>query len=201
MSKNSKAIVFDLDGTLYDTKVIDELNKRAGVRAIQDSMKINHDQAIQLFLKTKAETHSTSGAVTKLGVPEDVFKKHQLELIKPQKYITPDAELCSLIKRLKSRFKLVLFTNTRKEIANKILDALGFVEGDFDLILAGGDFQPPKPSILIIGNILKSLSVEASESFAVGDRWDVDLEPALEVGMKIKHVDSRNELITWMKSL
>jgi len=32
-------------------------------------------------------------------------------------------------------------------------------------------------------------------SYAVGDRWDVDLKPALEIGMKIKHVNSRGELL------
>lgn len=195
------AIVFDLDGTLYRNKDIEKQNIIAAINAIATYNRITLDDASALLEKNRPKYTSTSGVLAAIGVPNELFKSFQLKLIHPDQSIHPDLELCSKIRALKHRFKLLLLTNTRREIAERIIKKLGFKEGDFDLVMAGGDFSPPKPSVEVIKQALEMVSADAVGSYAVGDRWRVDLEPAKVLNMSTVEVKTREELINWIDDM
>ncbi|PPD10439.1 HAD family hydrolase, partial [Methylophilus sp.] len=176
-------------------------NIQAAINSIAAYEKIGLDKASKILEQHRAKSFSTSGILNKLEIPPELFKHYQLEMIHPEEIITSDLELCSKIRELKPFFKLILLTNTRREIADKIIEKLGFLSGDFDLILGGGDFSPPKPSVEVVKQALKMVSADASGSYAVGDRWRVDLEPAQDLGMNTVEVKSRDELINWIKQM
>lgn len=196
-----KAIVFDLDGTLYSTKDIERQNILAAVNAIADHEKVGLSEASRILEENRTQSFSTSGTLNKLKIPAELFKHYQLKLIHPEESINSDLELCSKVRDLKSFFKLILLTNTRREIADKIIEKLGFLSGDFDLILGGGDFNPPKPSVDVVRQALNMVSADALGSYAVGDRWVVDLAPAKDLGMNTVEIKSRDELITWIEGI
>jgi FMN phosphatase YigB (HAD superfamily) len=199
-----RAIIFDLDGTLYDAKGLDAQNRSAAICAVKEFMRVSKKEATAIILQKQGSTEgltSISRALFSLGVPDDVFKKFQLKLLKPEEFIVNDGVLVSLVRNIKSEYKLVLHTNTRKELVLPIISCIGFRNDDFDLIVAGGDVEEPKPSVAELRKILTVLAVNPAECYAVGDRWLVDLAPAKILGMKTIHVASRGELVHWLQSI
>jgi putative hydrolase of the HAD superfamily len=196
-----KAIIFDLDGTLYRNKDIEKQNIIAAINAIATHNRITLDDASALLEKNRSKYTSTSGILAAIGVPNELVKSFQLKLIHPDQSINSDLELCSKIRALKQSFKLLLLTNTRREIADRIIKKLGFMEGDFDLVMAGGDFSPPKPSVEVVKQALEMVSADAVGSYAVGDRWRVDLEPAKVLNMSTVEVKTRDELLNWIDDM
>jgi FMN phosphatase YigB (HAD superfamily) len=196
-----KAIVFDLDGTLYSTKDVERQNILAAINAIADHEAVNLSEASRILEENRIQLFSTSGTLNKLKIPAELVKYYQLKLINPEQSIKSDLELCSKVRALKSFFKLILLTNTRREIADKIIEKLGFLPNDFDLIWGGGDFNPPKPSVDVVRQALNMVSADALGSYAVGDRWGVDLAPAKDLGMNTVEIKSRDELISWIEQI
>lgn len=196
-----KAIVFDLDGTLYSTKDVERQNILAAINAIADHEAVNLSEASRILEENRIQSFSTSGTLNKLKIPAELVKYYQLKLINPEQSIKSDLELCSKVRALKSFFKLILLTNTRREIADKIIEKLGFLPNDFDLIWGGGDFNPPKPSVDVVRQALNMVSADALGSYAVGDRWGVDLAPAKDLGMNTVEIKSRDELISWIEQI
>ena len=196
------ALIIDLDGTLYDSDKIDEENKLAAIEAISDHLKITSVKATNLFKTSHSVSQrSTASILRDFDVPDALVKHYQLKIINPEKVINPDPELVMVLGRLKAKFKLVLLTNTRREIALRILKALTLCESDFDLILAGGDFPEPKPNIDILKSALNVVDCSANLSYTVGDRWLVDHAPGQVLDMKAIEVNGRDELIQRFKSL
>jgi FMN phosphatase YigB (HAD superfamily) len=122
-------------------------------------------------------------------------------LIQPETHIETDNELATLLRNLKARFRIILLTNTRRQIAIRALLAMNLHENDFDLILAGGDFTEPKPSVETLRSALKTVNCEPTISYTVGDRWAVDHEPGQELGMHAILVQGRDEFVAWLKTM
>jgi FMN phosphatase YigB (HAD superfamily) len=150
---------------------------------------------------TLAGLTSISSAVKSLGIEDEVFSKHQGFFLNPELHISRDDELVGLLRGLRLQFKIALHTNTRRDFVGRVLQAIGLTTADFDLVVAGGDGLDPKPSRSSLERILTELSVNANNCYAVGDRWLVDLQPAVDLGIKPVHVKSRDELVNWLKSI
>ena len=170
----SAAIIFDLDGTLYDSRLLDIENENAATASIEEKFHITPDQA-RTLLGTKRQSSagktSISQAIRELGVEDADFKRNQLKYMQPEQHLSRDDQLVSYIRLLKKSYKKVLLTNTRREVVDRIIAILGFSQDDFDLIVAGGDGYTPKPSTETLAKILAMVGSEATSSFSVGDRW------------------------------
>lgn len=198
-----RGIVFDLDGTLYDAPGVDAENRGAALRAISDYLLVSVSEADALLERTQGMNGvaSISRALYMIGVPDAVFLEHQLKTVFPERHIMPDPVLVGLIRRAMGLYKIALYTNTRRELVPRIVRCLGFLEREFDVIVAGGDVQEPKPSIIELQKVVQRLGVDPVNCYAVGDRWAVDLAPASSIGMKPVHVESRDDLIKWLESI
>jgi FMN phosphatase YigB (HAD superfamily) len=198
-----KAIIFDLDGTLYDTEGLDEENETAAIQSLVEFKRIEPADAKSLLDKSRNSTTgkiSLSKSLYLLGVPDPVFKSHQLRLLNPERHIFQDEELVSVIRSLKNDFSISIYTNSRREIVPRILMAIGFSVDDFDQIVAGGDVGEPKPSATEMAKVVRNLGLNPEDCYMVGDRWQVDLAPAEDVGLKTVQVNSRNQLVNWLES-
>jgi FMN phosphatase YigB (HAD superfamily) len=196
-------IVFDLDGTLYDASGMDAENRSAALGAISEFLKISCDESIALLERAQQKNgvSSISRAVFVLGIPDSIFLRHQLNSLNPEQHIKSDPVLVRLIRQAMGFYKMALYTNTRREFVPRVIKCIGFLGDEFGVVVAGGDAQEPKPSILELQKVVQRLGIPPADCYAVGDRWDVDLAPASSIGMNPVHVKSRDELVVWLQSV
>jgi FMN phosphatase YigB (HAD superfamily) len=200
----SAAIIFDLDGTLYDSRLLDIENECAAIASIEEKMGVSADRA-KAILDTKRQSPtgitSISQAIREIGIEDSEFKDNQLKHMRPEQHLSRDSELVCYIKLLKKNYKLVLLTNTRREIVDRIVNIIGFDRDAFDLIVAGGDGFMPKPSTETLAKILALVGSDAKSSFSVGDRWLVDHQPGISLGINPVQISCRTDLIQWLKEM
>lgn len=202
-----EGIIFDLDGTLYDSDLMDRANKRAIICAIAKYKKIGVDGAAAMLQQALGQYSSSDGrpslygTALDLGVPDEIIERFQNEIVVPAKLLSADPELAREIRRLSRTLRLALMTNTRTKIALAALQALGIPIETFAVVRGGDELARPKPSAADLLRICRELSIEPDHCVSVGDRWSVDLAPAQKIGMKTREVDGRNELFEWLRSL
>ena len=203
----TKGIVFDLDGTLYDSDGMDKANKIAIVQAIAMSQGVDDDRARAILEHAIGEYSvgggrpSLYGTALRLGVPDACIEHMQSKTIDPLSILDADIGLSDEIRRLSTLRVLALLTNTRTVIAYKALEALRIDANFFSLIRGGEMLEQPKPSIENLLEVCRDLNLEPSDCTSVGDRWDVDLAPAKAIGMKTRKVEGRDDLYLWIKAI
>jgi len=88
----------------------------------------------------------------------------------------------SLLRDLKSDYKLGLLTNGPSDISWEKITALGF-DNVFDAIVVAGDIEIYKPDRRVFEMLLEKLEVPASQAMFVGDNYSTDIVGAHHVGM------------------
>ena len=141
---------------------------------------------------------SLYGTTLALGVPDELIEKWQLREMKPEQCLKRDATLRESICKLRRYARTALLTNSRRSIAERILQSIGLDNDLFDAILAGEELQQAKPSPHDLERLVHLAGGEIADGIAIGDRWAVDLEPAQNLGMQILHVAGRDEVVEWL---
>lgn len=200
-----KAFIFDLDGTLYETKAMDEANKLALTKSVASHFGIADVEASQRLLdqafrrSNSSERGSLLGAAQDLGVSLASITNNQSRYVQPERLIRKDDEVSIAIIELSKSYKIALLTNTRTSIAVRAVEAIGIPSEIFDEVRGGDKLSSPKPSKLDILDMCRKMKINPSETISVGDRWSVDLEPAVEAGLMVRKVRGRNELVQWLR--
>lgn len=185
----SSALVFDMDSTLYtnpeyERDQIDLLIKRlARIRnKTFEDMKGEVAAYRETWARVRGEKISLSRAFMDFGVPLEENIRWREELYEPSRYLKADPVLGKTLDSLSSRYSFALVTNNPESVAKKTLAALGV--GDFFSILVGLDTcMVSKPHRLPFLKALELLEIPARECIALGDRYEFDLVPPLELGM------------------
>ncbi len=196
-----KAIVFDLDGTLYvsepfEQAIWDSVSRYAG-ELLGTTPQAAGQQLQQLRerLSTERGTQQTLAvAIEALGgtVPE-MHRRFALEL-EPQQFLQPDLRVRQLLDRLKGRFRSWLLTNNNRILTDKILAQLGL--GDcFQRIITINDTWRPKPDPTVLEQILRELAVPPEAVLFVGDRFDIDLRLPAQRGCPVLLTKTVAELL------
>jgi putative hydrolase of the HAD superfamily len=182
MFKNIKAIVFDLDDTLY----LQRDYKQSGFTAVAEWLekKQNIKVAVSLDkLESIINEHGPSypfifdRLLEKLALPQslvpllvDVFLDADLQLS-----CFPDVK--KILSQLKHRFKLGLLTDGRENIQRKKVRCLG-VENFFDHILYSASLGLEKPSPELYQFFEMEFSLSGKEIVYVGDNPNKDFVEA-----------------------
>ncbi|KAG7999928.1 Regulator of microtubule dynamics protein 2, partial [Nibea albiflora] len=98
-----------------------------------------------------------------------MWKNSRLEVL----HLSP--EICTLLKQLRSSYKLLLLTNGETQTQREKVEAVR-CEEFFDAIVIGGEHAEQKPYLSIFTLCFNMLGVEAQDCVMVGDSLDTDIQ-------------------------
>ncbi|MBR9677738.1 MAG: HAD-IA family hydrolase [Nanoarchaeota archaeon] len=191
-----KAIIWDLDGTLYDPSInLFSGARRTSLERLAELERISFEDAKTLYERTYLELGSNTRTFEKLGLGRAFGLPDRAAVIK----ITDEADRTSLLSkddRLVEMFEdlrgyqHVLLTNSGRVGAMKTLDAIGLSENFFSKVLTADDFSESKPSPITFLTALDFLgecfhdALNVRDVLSVGDRDRVDIIPAAKLGLR-----------------
>lgn len=213
----TKAILFDLDDTLSDSKKYIRLahsenaNKYiVGIKNDKQKQEIIDDL---VWLSTKKEIKKLKDRIKYI---ED---KYNVKITKPifyryfwnryiKKYYCLYGDAIYTLNELKKRGYLIgLISNSGYEVQYKKLEITG-IKKYFDVISISDELKLYKPDKEIFLYTLRKLNIKSSEAIYVGDNYDVDIKGAINANIKpiwflgnknnnenIKCIENLNELL------
>ena len=185
-----KALIFDMDLTLYTNAEygqyqIDSLVERLGTLRGLTFEKMNSE--IENARREWAFSHngkkpSLTNVLMTYGITMEENIRWREEIYEPGLCLKEDALLIKTLKNLSESFALGLVTNNPVLVAKKTLSALGV--GDFFPIIIGLDTcMCAKPHRLPFQKYSELSGCAVNTCVSVGDRYDIDLDIPLEMGM------------------
>ncbi len=189
--QNTKAIIFDIDGTLYnsDEYVAEQVDVQ--IRYWSKLKGISADQGRKLmedFRREWSENHqgkkiSLGNAFTHFGIDIDTSIRWRNQLMRPEDYLSTDTKLIQALEELKAEdIKMIAVTNNPVEAARKTLKAVG-IDSLIPHIVGLDTCHLSKPARPMLDKALEILSCKAEDVISIGDRYDIDLALPLEMGM------------------
>lgn len=193
-----KAIVFDLDGTLYQDDRLGEQVNLCACRYIASLKGISPSEAGTMLNEARDRLsglgRTLSRSVEALGGNLRDLHQRLSQEVHPEGVLTVDARVPDLLKRLSERFELYLYTNNNQELSGRIMEQIG-VAGLFKTIFSIEDFWRPKPDERVLTGIFEAIGRKPSETLFVGDRHAVDLALPQSMGCPIFEAKTVEELL------
>jgi len=196
-----KAIIFDLDGTLYVSDAFEHAVWESVSRYAGELLGIPSEEAGQQIKELRQRLTEERGTLQTLAVAIEVLggtvpEMHRrfAEELEPQQYIQPDPRVKPLLDQLGERYTSWLLTNNNQTLTNKILACLG-LEQNFDRIITINDTWRPKPDQSVLDQVLSDLGLPPEAVLFVGDRYDIDLRLPKQQGCPVLLTKTIDELI------
>ena len=205
MLNDLRAIVFDLDGTLYVSNDLGREINLAASRYVAELKRIDLVGAAALIRATKKMLSAASGADTTLtmaiielgGDVRELHRRFSTE-IEPERYLKRDERVVELLRLLGESFELAIYTNNNVLLTTRIMKSLG-VGGMFNHVFTIEDSWRPKPNREALAEILQRIGREPEECLFIGDRYDIDLRLPAEMGCAVFLVNNTEELLSLCK--
>lgn len=194
-------LIFDIDSTLYRNKeytvhqeavLLQRLSDYSG-----DSLERTVDKVNQYRSRFAAAHNgrkpSLGNTFLHFGIPIPKSVEWREELIQPEQYLSHDPVLTDLFESIKRRYKMICVTNNPGKIGRRTLEALGIQNPDLDIIGLDTTLvsKPHKKPFLEASN---RLGINVTRLISIGDRYEVDLEVPIELGMGGILVESMDDL-------
>ena len=188
-----KAIIFDIDGTLYRSREYVKQLVDAMCEVISELLSTSWERAFELYQMIRSNFGSVSLGLKEIGIDRRTFYEELVKKLDPSQSIQPRPELKDMLNKLREmEFKVGCHTNSSRELARLVLNALGLDLEDFDIVVTSDDAEPkPMPDGYL--KILNQLNLRPEEVLYVGDRWRIEVKPAKELGMKTALVSRKRE--------
>lgn len=196
------SILFDLDGTLYESSELAEEIQRVAADALALQLGVTYAEAGARLSVAKEEISARTGceatlsaACELLGGDIKALHSYLAENIFPEKYLQRDERVVELLKALGEDYRLYLYTNNNRSLTDRIMRAIG-IEDCFSEIFSIEDFWRAKPDRLALAKLLAAIGAEPVECLFVGDRYDVDLRLPEEHGSRVFLTKSVEQLLS-----
>jgi putative hydrolase of the HAD superfamily len=196
-----RAIVFDLDATLYDDPRLGDAVHAETYRYLAEEKGLEPAAAENLLQQTKRRLTTERGsagtlslAIGELGLDLHELHRRFAERLEPADYLPRDERVVTLLQDLAKRYDLVVYTNNNRTLSAKIMQVLGIAE-QFSRIFTIEDTWQPKPDRGTLEMILTAIGRQPAECLFVGDRYDIDLRLPQEMGAKVFLVADLTDLL------
>lgn len=188
--KDLRAIIFDIDSTLYTNaayafeQVDCQVRRFASLRGItnDEARKMVADYRKKYARENGSKKISLSNTLLQFGVSIEQSVKWRRELIEPADFLGADKKLQETLAALSARYKLLCVTNNPILPAQKTLQALG-VDNLIEVLVGLDSCNLSKPAKEPFVLAAQKAGVDLANIVSVGDRYDLDIAPALELGM------------------
>ncbi len=196
LPSNPKVLIFDIDSTLYTCP---EYAHEQIDSQVRHWAKLNGYSAegarnmIADFRRKWASEHdgqkiSLGNLFKFFGVSIETSIEWRKKLFDPANYLHRNEKLISALTELSKKFYMICVTNNPVEPARKTLEVIGISEF-FPKIIGLDTCMASKPSKKILDAALKEAELALNETLSysdcisIGDRYDIDLSLAIELGM------------------
>ena len=204
-STTIRAIIFDLDGTLYVDRELGWEIHLSACRTIARVRGVPLSRAEDLLQKTRellvvelGYRVSLTRTCTELGADIPELHRRFCEEITPEEFLRRDDRVVELLKRLGTRYELYLYTNNNLCLANRIMRLIG-IEGMFRRLFTIEDSWRPKPDRATLERVLQAIGRRPVECLFVGDRYDIDLRLPAAMGSAVFLAKNVEELLNLIK--
>jgi len=185
-----KALAFDMDLTLYTNQEyaqyqLDCVIKKLGIKKGLpfEKMKAEIETASEALRQSNGGKQvSFSKVLNSYGISTEEIAHWRNELLEPENFIQKDAALNETLDELSGHFTLGLVTNSPVLVALKTIAALG-VARHFPVIVGLDTCMVSKPHEKPYLKFVELASVPAEFCVSIGDRFEVDLDIPLKLGM------------------
>lgn len=193
-----KAIIFDLDGTLYQDERLGNAVNLAACRYIASLKGVTVEEADAMLMAKRCSVNEGCGTLSSAvmalgGTLKELHERMSLD-VRPEGVLKVDQRVIELLERLGERFELHLYTNNNNELSARIMAEIG-VSGMFRRIFTIQDSWRPKPDMTVLAGILEAIGRKPAETLFVGDRYEVDLALPASLGCQIFEARTVEELL------
>jgi FMN phosphatase YigB (HAD superfamily) len=187
---NVQGLIFDIDLTLYNSRAYaqaqTELLIERAARELEKDYSVM-SEAIQAYQREYAKAHeqlkpSLGNTFVALGIPIEQSIRWREELLKPEDYLVPDTKLQLTLKKLSTCFKILAVTNNPSLVGRRTLDVLG-VASFFQTVIGLDTSGVSKPHKIPFLLAQKALDLPFHRLISIGDRYEIDLDIPLALGM------------------
>lgn len=185
-----QTLIFDIDSTLYTNSAYAYEQVDCQVREFAKLKKLTSDEARKLvfdFRKKFAEENggkkiSLGNLLTNFGIPIEQSVKWRNDLMRPEDFLVRDEKLIYELQILSKKFKLICVTNNPVKPARKTLEVIG-ISDFFEHIVGLDTCFKSKPAREPFEKALELTKTAAENAVAIGDRYDLDVQLPLQMGM------------------
>jgi putative hydrolase of the HAD superfamily len=202
-----KALVFDLDGTLYVNNELGREINFCACRYIAELKGMGFAEARELLRETKKRLAAESGidstlshACMELGGDLKELHRRFADEITPEPFLSRDERVVKLLQSLGGKFELSIYTNNNRRLSTRIIESIGLA-GLFRQVLTIEDYWQPKPDLGTLEKIYQALGRKPAECLFIGDRYDIDLRLPAVMGSTVFLATSVEELLPLNKLL
>jgi phosphoglycolate phosphatase/putative hydrolase of the HAD superfamily len=195
LEREPSALIFDLDSTLYTNKEYAAFQEEVLVERLGRELGLGPGGAEARIASLRAQRAAAGQGRTSLGtlfaalgVDIATSVRWREECIDPGRWLSRDERLDRALSLLEREFRLALVTNNPRLVGRKSLQALG-VDVRFEIIVGLDDTMSSKPSPRPFEEAARRLELQPALCASIGDRADVDLAPAMSLGMGALLVD------------
>jgi len=185
-----KVLLFDIDNTLYVNKeYVDSQIKHLIWRfalykqlTVQEAERLIEAEKERYAAKTGGKKNSLGNIMCKFGVSLQENARWRDEMFEPEAYLGIDDAVVDAVRSLAGRFSLAAVTNNTVAIGRRTLAAIGLA----DLIPAVVGLDTcfvSKPAAEPYQAALALLQLSPRDAVSIGDRYSVDLEIPISMGM------------------
>jgi FMN phosphatase YigB (HAD superfamily) len=198
--KSAEAVVFDLEGTLFNSPQLSKKHFEAIMHLIAAKRSVSYSEAKKLFSSVRCDLSIRLGYKPPMVATAEALEINRteffrcIESIDPSRFIHPDLGLKGTLLQLGQLYKVGLLTNVSRKTVVAILHALGLGLSEFDAIVSGDEVLENKPALSPFLKLVAILHVRPNRVVMVGDRIAIDLIPAKRLGMITILVDKSNNL-------
>jgi FMN phosphatase YigB (HAD superfamily) len=198
-----EGILFDIDNTLYEHKEYVDSQIEVLNRRLAEELRRPPEEVAEEVEEKRREAAATEGGrrpslgntfLRFYGIPIETSVAWREELIEPEAYLSPDRELRERLEGVSRRAAICAVTNNPLSIGERTLHALGVA--DLLPVVSGLDTSSvSKPDPRPFEVALEYLALPPGEIVAIGDRYEIDLEPIIDLGGGGVLVEGREDLL------